>query len=77
MEILSGRIIKGFLPIGDDPGGNFYLLGTTKEYFGQIYFWDHENEAQLHNEQPYFDNMSFIASSFTEFLNKLYTNPYE
>jgi hypothetical protein len=71
IDSLKSRIPKGFIPIGDDPGGNAYLIGTDGEIFGQIYFWDHENEAALEEKEPDFKNMSLIANSFTEFLNKL------
>ena len=71
IDSLKDRVPKGFIPIGDDPGGNAYLIGIDGETFGKIYFWDHENEAALEEKEPSFENMSLIASSFTEFLNKL------
>jgi hypothetical protein len=77
IKMLEDRVPAGFLPIGDDPGGNFYLIGVAGEHSGKVYFWDHENEAQLHDTEPDLENMSFIANSFTEFLNKLHSNHYE
>jgi len=73
INILKNRVPSGFIPIGDDPGGNAYLLGVVDEHFGKVYFWDHENEAEIFDKEPDFKNMSFIANSFTEFINKLYT----
>jgi len=77
LQMLEDRIPMGFIPIGDDPGGNVYLLGVMGEFVGKVYFWDHEEEAQLYDKEPDFENMSFIAISFTEFLNKLHSGPYD
>ncbi len=71
IEIFQGRIPEGLIAIGYDSGGNQYLLGIRKPYEGQIYFWDHEREAGDGNE-PTFANMSFVANSFTQFLEALY-----
>ena len=71
MQTFKGRIPVGFIPFGYDPGGNLYLLGIDGMHLGKVYFWDHENEAGLFDEEPSFENMSFIANSFAEFLSKL------
>ncbi len=73
MNMFKGRILAEFIPIGYDPGGNLYLLGVEGEHLGRVYFWDHENEAGIFDEEPSFKNMSFIANSFTEFLDQLYS----
>jgi hypothetical protein len=70
-QTYKGRIPVGFIPFGYDPGGNLYLLGIDGIHLGKVYFWDHENEAGLLDEEPSFENMSFIANSFAEFLSKL------
>ena len=74
MEMFKQRIPAGFIPFGYDPGGNLFLLGTNDENIGKVYFWDHENEAALFDEEPSFKNMSLITNSFTEFMNQLYSD---
>lgn len=68
MEVFKGRMPEGFIPIGDDPGGNQICLGINKEYFDNIYFWDHEEESN----EPDMSNMYFLANNIYEFLDKLY-----
>ena len=71
MDMYKGRIPAGFIPFGYDPGGNLYLISVEGEHPGKVYFWDHENEAGIFDEEPGLKNMSFISNSFTEFLDKL------
>lgn len=61
------RIPPAYLPIGVDPFGNVIALGTANQNMGKIYFWDHEKE----NDVPSMKNMSKIADSFSEFIQKL------
>ena len=68
MDIFSDRIPKGVLTIGCDPFGNQILIGTTKHH-GEIFFWDHEEENYDDDEDPTWDNISKISSSFSEFFN--------
>ncbi|MRV75986.1 hypothetical protein GJ700_30160 [Duganella sp. FT92W] len=63
---------RGMLPFGDDPAGNLYLVKISPgDSYGSIFFWDHENEADL-EEQPNFDNIHFISQTFDNFLNELH-----
>lgn len=65
------RIPKNMLPFGDDPAGNLFLMRLDDgESYGNIYFWDHENEADV-EEEPSYANVHFIAHTFDEFLSKL------
>ncbi len=48
--------IKGMIPFASDPAGNLFVLKD-----GKIFLWDHELDA-----------VTFLADSFTEFLNKLH-----
>ncbi len=70
---LKDRIPSQFIPIGDDPGGNQFLLGISSPYNGKIYFWDHNTELENYdftkNELP--KNLYKLADSFDEFLNQL------
>ena len=75
IDVYDGRIPDDFIPIGGDPGGNVYCLGISGDYFGKVYFWDHEEEddsdekADKHAVLP--NNMYFLADSFTSFINRL------
>ena len=64
------RLPKGFIAIGDDPGGNGILLGISGPHYDQIYFWDHENEPDL--DEPDMSNMYFLADNIWKFLDNLY-----
>lgn len=68
IEIYEFRLPVGFIPIGDDPGGNVICLGTEKPYYETIYFWDHEQEPENPDDMS---NMYFLANDIDEFLNKL------
>src|SRR5690625_4608174 len=62
------RLPDGFVPIGNDPGGNAILLGTKEPHYDHIFFWDHEQEV----DEPDMSNMYFLASNIWEFLDSLY-----
>lgn len=66
----KNRIIHGFIPIAEDPGGNLILLNCTGKDEG-IYFWDHELES-LEDTPPNISNMSLISTSFEAFFNRLH-----
>ena len=62
---------QGYLPIGCDPGGNQICLVVKGQNYGQVFFWDHEFEADDGNE-PTDDNLTFIAPDFDAFLKSLH-----
>lgn len=62
-------------PIGEvvviaaDAGGNRFLIGVGKRYFGRVYFWDHEAwDDEAENCLP---EMIEVAKTFDKFLNKI------
>lgn len=72
----KGRITEELLPIACDPFGNRICIGIKDQYYGKIYFWDHENEAGARNPfdntiKPWWKNITLIADSFTDLLNNL------
>jgi len=71
IEILDKRIPSKTLPIANDAGGNKFLLSLRPDTYGEIWFWDHENEAE-DNAEEYFDNISKSANSLSDFINNLY-----
>lgn len=66
IDIFDDIMDIGFIPVADDSGGNQICLGLTEKYFGNVYFW-------IHDEDPEdMSNMYFLAKDFKEFLEKLY-----
>lgn len=71
ISVYKGRVPTGMLPIGDDPAGNLFLIELSEgEDYGRIYFWDHEQEADMES-QPYRKNIYKIAANFAFFLQSL------
>ena len=70
IDIFQKRIPSWYFPIANDSGGNLYLMSLYHENYGLIAFWRHEEETDGVADQ-YFDNMSIVANSFTDFLNQL------
>jgi hypothetical protein len=68
LQCYQGRIIQDGLPIAGDSAGNQYVLVIRGERAGQVYFWDHEMET----DPPGFANMTYVASSFTQFGEELH-----
>lgn len=69
MGIYEDRFPAGFIPIGDDPGGNVICIGTKEPYYEKIYFWDHEEESDEPDDRT---NMYVLADDIYEFLDQLY-----
>ena len=68
IDIFDDILDAGFIPIADDSGGNQICLGLTEKYFGDVYFW-------IHDEDPEdMGNMYLLAKDFGGFLEKLYDN---
>jgi hypothetical protein len=72
---MKDRMPPDVLPIGLDPFGNFICLGVSGPNRGKVYWWFHEEEAD-EGELPGYDNIYFVAHSFTELLDNL-TEPSE
>jgi hypothetical protein len=70
IETYENRIPKTMFPIATDDFGNLILIGVKNPYRGKVYFWDHEMEAD-EEEQPYYENIFLISSSFEEFIEGL------
>jgi hypothetical protein len=70
---LRGRMPAHIIPIGSDPGGNQICISVAGPDLGRVYFWDHEKEADPdEDEEPGYDNLYFVANSFSDFLNGLF-----
>ena len=61
-ELVGDVLPDGMLPVGEDQGGNLYLLDCrTGASTGAVYWWDHEQELGE-------DRVELVATSFPEFL---------
>jgi hypothetical protein len=68
LDVYQDRIPPGLLPIASDSFGNLVLLDLGAKDYGVVYFWDHENES---DDEPWWDNISPIAQSFSRFVDEL------
>lgn len=66
----KSRIPDGYFPIAKDPGGNLILVKEDSPG-SEVYFWDHENEAE-DGASPGMNNMHLISLFFNDFINNLY-----
>ncbi|MBK9202300.1 MAG: SMI1/KNR4 family protein [Candidatus Obscuribacter sp.] len=71
LETYGGRLPKRFFPIAAESGGNLLCISLSGEDSGNIYFWDHELEAELSKGQTpdSVNNTTLVADSFSEFLD--------
>lgn len=69
-EMYSGRLPARAVAIARAGGGNLICIRTSDQ---GIYFWNHEQEA-FPDEEPGYSNMTRLADSFAEFLERL--QPY-
>lgn len=66
----ANRYPDGYLPIARCEGSNLLLLGVSRDVRDLVFYWDHDGEAD-DNEPPRTDNLTFVASSFTELIDSL------
>jgi len=59
---------EGFLPIGHDPGGNYFLLAISGGVVESIYYWDACRAFAASNET---ENTYFVAKGIEELLSSL------
>jgi hypothetical protein len=71
IEMLKNRLPFDTFAIATDPFGNLFLMSLHSENFGQIFFWDHENEPSIQDGHQT-GNVSFVSYSFEEFIENLY-----
>jgi hypothetical protein len=65
---LWGRIAVDLFPIAGDGSGNIICISLAGVNRGAVHFWDHDNEYS----PPGYDNVHFVAESFTKFLDSIY-----
>jgi hypothetical protein len=70
INVFKNRLPLSTFPIATDPFGNLFIMSLHPDNYGQVYFWDHEGEPEF-QDGNYTDNCSFVAYSFSEFLDNL------
>ncbi len=70
-RIFKDRMPPYYLPIGCDPGGNQICLVVKGQKYGQVFYWDHEFEAD-EGCDPTDENLTLVAPNFDAFLNSLH-----
>ena len=71
-NLFEGRLPKGFIAVGADPGGNLILLSLDGSTQGKVYFFDHENEPDdATDDVKDYPNIYEVGKSFDQFLNNL------
>ena len=68
LEVMDGRLPANLFAIACTDCGDLICLSLFGDDEGSVFFWD------IHQEQefPTYDNVYFIASSFDEFIDRLY-----
>ena len=64
------RLAKSVIPIAADFGGNLISMSISGDNYGKIFFWDHEFELELDDDE----NLAKLADSFTDFIDTLHDN---
>ena len=73
-----GSIPITTMPIATGTGGDVLLMGIGEENYGKIYYWLHEHDMSEDlkvGETPSWDNVGFVANSFTDLLDGMFKNP--
>ncbi|MFN0204346.1 MAG: SMI1/KNR4 family protein [Bacteroidia bacterium] len=65
------RFPAHYFAIGSDMLGNLILMGQAEKNFGQIYYWDHENEVD-DGKKPHEKNIYKVAKDLNSFIDGLY-----
>lgn len=60
IKLYNHQINESVIPIASSPGDNQICIGLKGDYYGKIYFWDHESEDEK--------DLYLIANSFCDFI---------
>lgn len=52
-------------------GGDLVCLNLSKDRYGYVYFWDHEEELNYDEGKMTINDLYLIAETFNEFLNSI------
>ncbi len=70
LMMFADRVPDVLLPIGRDSGGNLICLQVRGDRVGTVFFWKHNFEAE-EDEPPTWDNLTYVAPSFSALLDGL------
>jgi hypothetical protein len=70
IALLSDRIPRDIIPIGEDGIGNYLCLGIQKNNYGKIFMWWADGQPKI-DETPTHKNVDQIADSFTQIAKNL------
>ncbi len=70
VEAVSDRIPTKVISFGEDPFGNLYCFDYREGSSPKVVYWDHE---KAFNDPE--NSLTYIADSFTGFVNMLYDFP--
>jgi hypothetical protein len=65
------RVPADLLPIAYDAGSNQVLLGVSGARKGKVYYWAMDFEPVEDLPEPGYDNIAYVADSFTDFLKRM------
>ncbi|SDC84856.1 SMI1 / KNR4 family (SUKH-1) [Terribacillus halophilus] len=83
-DIYSIFLPRAVLPIANDPAGNLICLDYNDNESPIVVYWEHENAWELETlikeegytkegaEERVRENVTYVAKTFTEFLDKLH-----
>jgi cell wall assembly regulator SMI1 len=76
LRSLRGDLHDDLIPFGTDTGGDLFCLSVGPEDYGAVYYISHEfykppKRKQMKQPQQYGIGVSFLATSFTNFLHGL------
>lgn len=74
-KALGDSLPTGLVIIANTHGGNFFLISTRSDSYGQIFYKDHEYEDSLPfepEEGRLPESIVFVAKDFDDFLSRLY-----
>jgi hypothetical protein len=69
-RVFNNRVPPELLPVAIAVFGDLICLAVSGPNRGKVYFWFHEWESD-DDEPPTYDNVYFVANSFTELINSL------
>ena len=67
------KLPTSLLAIATELSANKICISISGSDFGRVYFWDHNWEVT--ERTPDYENVHFLAESFTAFLDMLYEDP--
>ena len=76
LQSLRDQLHADLVPFGEESGGDQFVLSVGPEDYGSVYYISHEfykppKRNEMKQSRQYGKGVSFLAPSFTAFLNGL------